>query len=881
MLAGMVLMLRLMLAGCLALVATQRLEAANAEDRAFNTASESFNLTAYPKAEREFGEFVQKFPASSRISEAILFQSEARLAQSNYDGAIQLLSSHQKDAGTNADAYVFWLGEAFGRKGDQLGAIQNFGKLLSDFPRSSLRLETVIHQATALSRVGEWPRIISLLQQTNGIFQSVAATNRGSDLVLKGFLLLSEAQLNEGRLPEAEQTLRPFQNGLLNPTNAWQWQYLFCRVQLAEGKKEEALAGTSNLLAMAGNALEPALQAESISFQASLLENLGRIDAAIFAYTNNLRAAVPAERQRQALLKVTELSLKQGHLENAAQMLQRFLTQNPDAALADRGWLALGELRLREYVEASGTNLAVSTNFLLEAQKAFETLVAKHPESDASAKGCLDLGWCRWLANEFEGSREAFECALKRLPHSADQAVAQYKLGDVLFRQNDFQRAITNYTMVVENYKDLVEAQTNLCEPALYQIVRAGLAANDMSSVTNALAKVLSRYPNSYRTRGAILIAGQAVSRKGDAVEARNIFAEFLKQTTNTQMRAEVELAVGRTYEQERAWAKAAEIYETWITTFTNHGSLPEAEYRLAWATAQTGDETNALKRFTNFVARFPKHELTPQAQWWVADYHYNHGEYSRAENDYQLLAGNWPGTGMAYEARMQAGRAAFRHYGWADAADYFRNLYNETNCPLDLRYHALFALGSVYMSQDSTNKTSDYVEAIKTFDQICQAYGTNRLGALAWGEKASCYLQWAQAPFQLTNAVDAFQKVLEAPAADVTAKSIAKVGIGVVLERQAGQSPASEQPLLLQRALDHYLDVLSRADLKEGERPDLFWIKESGLKAVRLATDMQQWSVAEHVCERLLDLLPQLRPSLEERILKIKAQQGIAKAKD
>jgi hypothetical protein len=229
----------------------------------------------------------------------------------------------------------------------------------------------------------------------------------------------------------------------------------------------------------------------------------------------------------------------------------------------------------------------------------------------------------------------------------------------------------------------------------------------------------------------------------------------------------------------------------------------------------------------------------------------------------------------------MMAGRSAMRRYGWNDASDYFFKLSQDTNCPTDMRFQALFALGNVYMAQDSTNKTADYAEAIGIFDKICQQYGTNRLGALAWGEKASCYLQWAQSPYQLTNAVAAFQNVIDAPAADVTARSIAKVGIGVVLERQAEQSPAPEQLPLRRRALDQYLDVLSKSEAKEGEEPDLFWIKESGLKAVRLATDIQDWSVAEHVCERLLELLPQLRPALEQRILKIKAQESIARAKD
>src|SRR5882762_8487957 len=61
--------------------------AATPEERAFSDASKAFQDTFYDRAEREFGAFVQQFPNSSRAPEAVLFQAEARLMQSNYAGA--------------------------------------------------------------------------------------------------------------------------------------------------------------------------------------------------------------------------------------------------------------------------------------------------------------------------------------------------------------------------------------------------------------------------------------------------------------------------------------------------------------------------------------------------------------------------------------------------------------------------------------------------------------------------------------------------------------------------------------------------------------------------------------------------------------------------
>jgi TolA-binding protein len=866
--------------------------APTAENRAFDAAANAFTGAFYDRAEAEFSDFTQKFPQSTRLPEAILFQAKARLEQTNYAGAIELLSSHMDSAGIQTDQYLFWLAESWMRKGEYKTALATFDKLIKDFPVSPRRLEAVLREATARSRLSQWPEVIELLRRPDGVFQNAARTNAGDDLVVRGYLLLSEAQLTQKDFPAAEKTLQPLGKLLLNPARSWERQYLICRIQFAEGLPELALQSSSNLVSLARQSAQRSLEAESVGFRARVLESLGRPEEAIAAYTNNLVAGVPPERQRQALLKIAGLSLMQNKIAEAARTMEDFLAKHPGAPSADLAWLTLGEMRLRQQVAGmnanglsnSATNTFPGTNYLPQAVSALETFARKFPHSSLFGKCQLDLGWCWWLSNKLPESQKAFQLAAQQLPISSDQAAAWFKLGDVKFLQSDFKGAITDYNSIIEKFASLPEAQTNLFESALYQTVRAGLAAGDLPSVTNALGKLLSWYPNGFHSDRAVLLTGQQVSREGNPEQARAMFAEFLKAASEAPLAPEVKLAIARTYEQENMWEKAIEAYNGWLTAYTNHPARPRAEYSRGWAYFQAGDETNALTCFTNFVALFPTNEFAPRAQWWVADYYFQRGDslgLQNAEVNYQLLYKNWPGSEFTYQAQMMAGRVALARQGWDSARDYFMKLWNDTNCPdQNLRLEAFFALGDTYMGRDSTNKLADYEEAIAVFTTICDRFPTNRLAVPAWGERASCLLQWGQLSHQYDPATNAFLQVIDSPMADATARSIAKVGLGVVLEKLAElQQAPEEKAALLKAALNHYLDVFYDYMLRENEQPDRFWSRKAGLEAGRVAEALQQWAQAIGVYQRLQNLVPQMQASLEKRMLR--CQENLDRAKN
>lgn len=869
-----------------------RLAAASAADRAFDAAVKAFHDTFYERAEAQLAEFRQKHPTSPRLPEAILLQAQARLEVSNYAGAIELLTAGQNAAGKYADQYQFWLAQTCLRKGDWRAASDAFAKLLKEFPDSSRRLEAVIGEASARAALAqtdaaEWPRVIALLQETNGVFQSAASTNAAGEWVARGALLLSEALLATKNYHAAEEALQPLAKRLLRPQIAWQRQHLLCRIQLADNRPEAALQGATNLVALAAFGAQTNLQAESVSFQAGLLERLGRTNEAIAAYQQNLADGIPAERQRQALLKITELYLAQDRIPEAIETFERFLAQYPKAASADLALLTVGELRMHQHkagmdtniVASATTNAPAATNGLQLALAAFSTLTNAFPQSPFEGKAQLDLGWCLWLEGRTPEAQAAFQAAVERLPFGADQAKACFRLADAQFQQMHYAEAIRNYQLVIEKFAEVPEARTNLFERALSQTVRASLATNDLATATNTLRKMLAWYPDRLDTSRAMLLTGQEISLRGDPLGARKMFLEFTNTAPRSPLLPELQLAIAATYEQNKEWTNAIAQYDVWLASYPTNEARPRAEYFRAWDIFQIG-ETNALIGFTNLVARFPTNEFAPLAQWWVADYYYRTGNPVEAERNYKLLfqSTNWPPCELTYEAQLMAGRAAVARQGWSDARTYFTSLYNNTNGPsITLRLQALFEHGLGLMrlvDPAETNRLANCEEATRAFGRICDEYPTNELAIRAWTERANCYLQWALAKQQfdsLTNALNAFQQVIDSPQADASARSQAKVGQAVVLGKWAEQKTGDERIALRQQALSNCLDVVYGSILRtNGESPDLFWTKEAGVEAFNLAESLQAWSQAAGIYQRLTNTVwPQLPAWLEKRALK------------
>ena len=857
-----------------ALLAGGSLRAASSgENRAYAAATKSFQDGMWERAEAEFAQFVEKHSKSERIPEAVLLQAQAQYNHGKFASAIALLTARQGGAGRLADEYLYWIGEAQFQSTNYHAATIAFGQLTRDFPASSRRLPASVSEAAAFAKLGEWPRVVELLQKPDGVFQPMARVSTNNEFVAHGYLLLAEAGLVQKNYVQAEAALQPLAQRQLSTDLNWQRQYLLCRIQLAAGRTEDARQASTGLVSFADSTGRRDLLATSVELQAGILEQLGRREEAVAAFKRNLAPGTPVERQRQALLKVAELMLAQNRPAEAGEILERFLTQFSNAPAADVALLTLGELHLKQYVATGQTNAApTGTNHLQLALGFFDRLVNVFSNSTLVGKAQLDRGWCYWT-NNLPKSLEAFRSAVALLPPSEDLAVARFKLADAQFAQNDFAGALQNYQGALAAAADLPRAKEALTTPALSQIVRASLDVTNLVTAEEAMRKILQAYPHGDAADRSVLLVGQGYAdvRKPDMALA--LFEEFVKSSPDSELRPEVELLIAQAHYQKTDWPAAIGEYEAWLGRFPTNRLRPRAEFNRAWANFQAGNETNALKLFTNFVVQFATNELAPQAQWWVADHYYGQNDFPNAEKNYKLIFQNWPASELAPEACMMSGRAAVGWQNYAGAIEYFTNLTGgRFECSPQLKTEALFAYGGALTLLDSrdTNRSANLELAIQVFGTIRSSNPTNEQAALALGEIGKCYFQLAaQNPRYYESASNAYQQVIDSPYADVTARSQAQVGLAMALEAQAQHLTGEEQNALLKLALGNYLDVVYEKKLREGETRNLFWVKKAGLEAARVAEAMQDWTQAMNLYRRLGELLPPLKESLERKIQK------------
>jgi len=862
------------------------------EMRLFNAAALGFEDGNYSWAERQFAEFIQKFPQSMRLPEAILFQARAALEQQKLKVAVDLLSAHMSKADRWADQYRYWLAQAHTQGTNYPAAAETFAQLIKEFPASSRLLEASYGEAKARFKLGDYRRVIQLLQTPDGTFQRETRARPNDEFVIRGQLLLGEALLEQKEHEEAERILARLGERDLAPEFQWRRQYLLCRIQIADQRLEEAAANATNLIALAATTGRRDLQAESVVVHGKILEQLNQWEGAVQAYTNNLAETMPAEHRRQALLKIVELTLAQNQIAQAAQKMEQLFAQYPQDAASDIALLTLGELQLKEYyatIQTNRTNQAsvtMPTNSLEQALAHFDRLITNLSQSPFVGKAQLNKGWCLWQQGRLPESQIAFKAAAEHLPFSEDKAIARFKLADAQFSQKDYTNALQNYRSVLQDFVNLPRVKNSLFDRVLYQILRVSLAANDLARAADAMKEILQTYPESLFTDRSMLLVGQQLAVAGDPREARVILRDFTNRIPDSPLLPEVELTVARSYVEEKDWDSAIGAYDKWINRFGTNALRPRAEFHRALANFWAGRETNAFNLFTNFVARFPTNELAPRAQFWVAEHYYRGNNFTNAEIHYESLSQRpyWPKTHLTYKARMKAGLAAFARQSWRNAEGHFTALINDnyvvSNHP-DLAAEAFFALGDTILKGDAdpANPYGRFDEAKEAYRKIFlpQLHADGRMVALAWGAIGNCYFQMGAADKgYYTNAIEAYQQVL-APAsmADVSARSQAEMGIGLALERQAQSKAPPDNAELLEAAREHYLNVFYG---KNVEKPDPFWMKEAALAAARLAEEQKQWDLAIKIYSRLVTLTPALHASLNRKINKARDQLRLEK---
>jgi len=841
------------------------------EDRDYGLGTNEFADGQYQLAEDTFSNFVATYANSTLRADAILYLARSRIELSNYTSAVDLLR-REMPAGKLTNDFVYWMAWAYYGNRDYTNAMARCADLLQNPADPPLPLRATLLQARALDKLTDWPGVIALLSKPDGVFQSAARAGPGDPDVAEGYFLLGWAYLYEKQDAAAEAAVGMIDTNSLTLDWKWQRQNLLCRILLEEGRLEEALAGSANLLSFASRSSQDQRIATAF-LRGEIFERTSRIAEAIQAYSNNLERGFPPEVKRQALRKTIDLKLQQNQPSNTMQWLDGFIQKSTNEPSLDLALFHLGDLKLKAYFAPPepGTNspTAADTNLLSSAMTNLDRMIREFTNSELLGAAFLDRGWCDWERGDYSAASNSFSAAAIRLPWSESQAAALLKLGDACFQQGDYRTAVTHYNRLLQDYGTMASVTNQLFDLALYQLVQANLRLGDGEAALAAADHILNWFPISgYGGQSVLLIGEVSSNQKTNYQAARTAFQRLLEQYPLTPFWPEIQLAIARTYEQEGDWTNAFNLYASLEGDphFATNALRSQAEFSLALACGKAGMESNALARMSNVVSRFPGDPNAALAQNWIGNYHFNHGNYGDADYAFQELFNPRkfpkPPGGLAWQARLMAGWAASRHSDWAGATNDFYLVTSDTNAPADFLAQAQFQLGCTLYQQFQKDPTNvDLKTAIAFLSRVTNSSPANSMATMAFGQLGDCCLASADLvktnASLYTNAILMYQSVLQdtndSPD-DVTARSHAEYGLGLVAERQ-------NQP---REALGHYGKVLYTLDTKHA---DPYWVKEAGVKAAALFEEQKEWRNAIKVYQRVQEAVPSLRNEMQRNI--------------
>lgn len=832
-----------------------------AEETVYNAALRAFKDGFYERADSELAEFVKEFPNSKSKPEAILIRAQAIFKLGRYNEAINLIEQNTANAAGFIDNYHYWMGEIHFQAGDYNAALKDYEKLISDFPDSLLIPQAALGRAMTYYKTGRSQTTIDLLLDPEGAFQKAAQAQPNNEYVIRGYLLLAESLLEQNQLAKAKDTLSLLVNRNLPPELDWRRQYLLVRTCLADNQLDAAVNNASNLVQIVKDKGLTNRSADTYNILGQALTESDQLQDALDAHKNNLAEGVPTEAQRQALLHIIDLTIRLNDIPSAIQWLNRFSEQNASSKISDLVTLTLAELKLKQYhgiKPDSPENRQTRDTLLQECTQNADTLINTFTNSPFLGKAFLTKGWALWESSRFTECIPVFTAAAQRLNNIEDKATAYIKCADAQFKTGDFTSALDNYINASSNTDSL---PTALAEQALLGTVLAAEKTGRTDPAQNALDQIMSKFNETDTAEKALFFVGRLLSRHGNTDGARDKFNTLLDKYPDSSLIQETEFAIAESYRRDRNWDKAIEIYDNWINRFTNSPALPKTEFKRAWTYYQAGHETNALDLFTNFVQQFQTNELAPQAQYWIGDFYFRHDDYVNSEKTYQILFQNWPGSKIAYEARLAAGRSAFNRRVLRDATNYFTTLIDilidDTNSPPDLLAETYFAFGDALIelpSAESTNQLNRFSQAINALTKIPDS---SSLAPAAWGRIAQCHFQLAaQNPSHYKTAEEYYNKILQYPDPNPEILCLAEIGLGALYKTQANNAAGKERTALLDTALQHYQNVVYAKNM---ESIPPYWLARACEEAIDLLKTQKKFDQLITLCNRMIKQLPAL----------------------
>ncbi|MFW5755165.1 MAG: tetratricopeptide repeat protein, partial [Tangfeifania sp.] len=436
------------------------------------------------------------------------------------------------------------------------------------------------------------------------------------------------------------------------------------------------------------------------------------------------------------------------------------------------------------------------------------------------------------------------------------------KMADAYNRVGDYYFLNTDYSLAIQNYQKSFEMRIFEADYALYQIAFCqGLQRNQQAKI-NALERLLSGFPDSDYVDDALFELGRANERLEKYAAASENYREILDNHPESNFYRKALLQLGLINFNNGDFNQALTLYKEVVEEFPG---TPEAQTALSGIrnsyvemnnvdayfayTRQLGEGINvttseqdsltymaaerlymseddrAIPQLENYLDQFPNGSFATNAHFYLAEYFYEQGNFSEANEHYTYVARK-PVNIFSEQALSRASELTFNAGKFNEALELFNKLESVANS----KWNSLKA----YTGQMRCNfELENYQAAIEAARKVKNSDVVNE----AWKREASFI---SGKSYYLTENQQAALETLKSVATDTKLEQGAEAKFLVSeIYYNNGQ---------MQEAEEEIMDFISKGT------PYQFWLGKAFLLLADIYLDRGDDFQAKHTLRSLLE---------------------------
>ncbi len=560
---------------------------ANLDAVEFDRTACAVAMGEHEKAAGEFAAFVESFPKSELVPDAIYQRAFCLHKTGRYAESLELLPKASAAGGEHlAEALVELKAESLvlmGRYDEAGEAFRALRKLVGkdDEARIAFRLGQCAYLTD------DYAKAIELLRPVAG-----APETADDEQLVEAIFLLGDAQLLTGKHSEAAPTLERY-------------------VGACDGRPGEAR-------------YKLALAQIGCDRSADAVKNLQAV----------VDADVAPEWKSAAGFELGRLMYEQGRPDDARPALAGVVAGKPSADLAARATYLLGFLDL----EAEKYD---------DAAKRFDDVTKKYPEHPLAVEALCQQGAARFSAQDYRQALALLEAYLKKAPEGGNAAMASKMRATCLARLDRADEAARAFAALAEDEETVSEsilyqmAGAQRDEQANAEAVKTyrrllerypdgDLAPNARAELAELLidegehakaAELLETVVKDEKADPRALAAarynlGFCRDKLGDHLKAAVAFDAYVAEHAGEKHAPSAMWKAGEAFARLKKYADAERHFAALLSKHPDDERAPVARVRLGQVQAQQNKFVESAATYDAFLKQHAGHELAPQAMY-------------------------------------------------------------------------------------------------------------------------------------------------------------------------------------------------------------------------------------------------------------------------